>query len=392
MDSCKSVRAIRRFCAMALLMMATGLCQANPTQQPLLYGPDISYIGKFNLPNPGGSFDYGGMGVAISADGSQLYVGGNTQSNLGIVEIPDPIGGTATLVQGQTNVSGGIGGTCAGAAQIGGALVYNGRLIVNKLCYYDNEGRGNTTAAGNLNISKFSSFTRLDNLPYRQYASGYMGHIPPEWQSLLGGPAFAGNSSVSINSLTSNGPSFYVFDPDDVGVVSPIPSIPLMYFPWDTRVLGGGDGYKASDIYAIGDRASNLVFPSGTRSVLYWHRHGYGPYKYKVNDGCGGSGGESNAPYRRQITAFDANDLLAVKNGTKNPWEIEPYAWWVWPGPPIDDGGDSCAYTTPYGLAYDPLSRRVFAHYGNNTKNEIHVWQVSGDPGLAPPDPPQGVQ
>ena len=364
---------------LVILLMIPFLCYADPTQQPLLNSSDITYLGSFNVPRPGtgdssNSFDWGGMGLAVSEDGNSIYVGGHVYNQtLGRVSIPN-VGGTASLIQAPRSVPGSVG---SDTTELSGALVYNGRLIVQKRIPYDNSGSGPTHAAGNLNISGFSSFRRMSNLPYAQFGNGYMGIIPPEWRSLLGGPAFAGNSVMSINSKCSNGPSFFVFNPDNVGSGS-ISSIPLMYFDYPNHMLGNPG--SANDLFSRSDQYNaGMVFPSGTRSVLFWSRHGYGRPTYKQDDGCGGAQGEGARPYRRQITAFDANDLLAVRNGQKQPWEVRPYAWWTVPGP-----SDSCSKFSYSGLAYDPISRRVFATLYYKESPRIHVWQVSA--GSTPPD------
>ena len=375
------------FFALAILLVCSAPGHADdPTQQPLLHSSDVTYIGSFNLPRPAtgdspGSFDYGGMGLAVSEDRTQLYVGGHVYNqSLGRVAIPDPIGGTASLIQAPVSVPGSVGNTGT-STELAGALVYNGRLIVQKRIPYDNDGSGPTHAVGNLSISGFSSFARLANINSQQFANGYMGLIPPEWQSLLGGPAFTGNSAMSIISKCSNGPSFFVFDPDDVGNQSPIPSIPLMYFTLSNPLANAG---TANDLFSRADQYNaGIVFPSGARSVLFIARHGYGTPTYKQDDGCGGSSGEGASPYRRQVTAFDANDLLAVKNGTKQPHSVQPYAWWTLPGP-----GDSCGKFAYSGLAYDPDSRRIYIafYYGSNPA--IQVYQVAGTPA----DPPSSIQ
>jgi hypothetical protein len=366
---------IRKFgWAVALAVLSSMAYGGDPTQQPLLSSSDISYVGSFKLPRPAygsstGSFDYGGMALAVSADGKTLYVGGHVYNqSLGRVAIPNPIGGTATLIQAPVSVPGSVG---SGTMELSGAFVYNGRLIVQKRIPYDTSGTGTTHAVGSLSVSGFSSFSRLANINSAQFANGYMGQIPAEWQSLLGGAAFTGNSVMSINSMCSNGPSFFVFNPDDVNVKSPIPSIPLMYFPL-SNPLASPD--SANNLFSRADQYNaGIVFPSGTRSVLFFGRHGYGSPTYKQDDGCGGSSGEGAAPYRRQITAFDANDLLAVKNGTKQPYSIRPYAWWTVTGPI-----DSCGKFAYSGLTYDPATRRVFAALSYGEVPEIHVWQVSG--------------
>ncbi len=373
-------------CFIALLVFSPFAFAVDTTTQPLLHSSDITYIGSFKLPRPAfgsdsKSFDYGGMGLAVSADGSELYVGGHIYNqSLGRIAIPNPIGGTATLIQAPVSIPGSVG-TGGSNTELAGVLVYNGRLIVQKRIPYDNNGTGPTHAVGNLNISGFSSFTRLANIPSAQFGSGYMGPIPLEWQTLLGGPAFTGNSAMSINSMCSNGPSFYVFNPDDVGVKSPVPTTPLMHFDYPNHMLA--DPESTNDLFSISDvYNAGIVFPSGTRSVLFFARHGSGDLTYKVDDGgCGGEGGWGADPYRRQVTAFDANDLLAVKNGTKQPNEIEPYAWWTLAGP-----SDSCGKFAYSGLAYDPKTRRIYAAFDYGTSPEIHVWQVSGTPADNPPE------
>ncbi len=194
-------------------------------------------------------------------------------------------------------------------------------------------------------------------------------NIPSEWQGLLGGPAFAGNNSMSIISQGTSGPSFYVFNPDDVGRANPIPTDPLMYFPLDHPLANdnvANDLFSRSDQYNAG-----ILFPSGTRSVLFIGRHGYGPHTYKVDDGCGGASGEGAAPYRVQVTAFDANDLLAVKNGKKQPYDIRPYAWWTLPG----EFG-SCAQLAYSGLAYDDVNRKLYVAPYASSSPKVYVYSV----------------
>ena len=356
--------------------LAKSVFANDPTTLPLLHSSDIVYLGSFKIPRPvlgsdSVSFDYGGMGLAISANGKNLYVAGHVYyQTLGEIAIPNSFGDTATLVKAPVGIPGSIGGSCGSSIEISGALVFNNRLIVQKRCYNDNEGDiGYTHAAGTLDLNEFTPFSRLANLPYKQYASGYMGIIPLEWQNLLGGPAFTGNGIMGISSQCSHGPTFYVFNPNDVGKTSLIPSIPLMYFPYGNEL---SNPKIANDLFSESDQSNaGMIFPSGTRSVLFVNRHGHGNPTYNVDDGCGGKNGYGAKPYRRQITAFDANDLLAVKNGTKLPYAIRPYEWWVVPGPT-----DSCAGFTYSGLAYDPITRKVYMALGYNDNPVIHVWQV----------------
>ena len=348
----------------------------SPTSQRLLQSADLTYVGAFDIPSsPTETFLYGGMALAVSADGASLYAGGHVYDEiLGRISIPDPISNDdSSLITDLTYIPGDPYPSPGDAQEICAALVYNEKLIVTKRDWYDNDGTGETHAVGDLDITGFSSFIRLANLAYAAFGNGYMGHIPSEWQSLLGGPCFTGNSSMSIISKCSSGPTFYAFDPDDIGVTAPIPSTPLMWFNLTDPILDL-DTDAANDWWIRADTVNNgMAFPSGTRSVLFISRHGYGDRTYKTDSRCGAGGGEGAWPYRRQVTAFDANDLLAVKNGEINPHDVEPYVWWTLPGPEA-----SCADMTAGGCAYDPITRRIFITegYGGSTP-EVHVFQVS---------------
>ena len=175
---------------------------------------------------------------------------------------------------------------------------------------------------------------------------------------------------MSINAQCSNGPSFYVFDPDDVGVEDPIPTIELMKFPYPDDMLDDPD--VANNYYSRADQENaGIVFPSGTRSVLFWSKHGYGTPTYKVDDGCGGEGGEGAAPYRYQITAFDATQLYEVKLGIRASTACTPYAWWTVPGI-----SDTCAKFAYSGLVYDPATRRIYACVDYAEDPHVDVWEV----------------
>lgn len=346
---------------------------AQPTTQPLIQSSNVTYLGSFTVTNPSSAFSYGGMGLAVHPDGSSLYMGGHVNNvTLGRISIPS-IGGNASIITSPVSVPGSIDVT---GGELSGTFVYNNRVIITKRNWYDTDGgTGTSHMAGTLALDSFGSLYRFENLSYKQYVSGYMGIIPNEWRSYLGGPAFSGNGVMSINSQCSNGPSFYVFDPDDVGVDDPIPNIPLMYYDYPSHPLA--DYTQANDIFSKADQENaGIVFPSGTRSVLFWNKHGYGTptYKSTTADPCDPDGaGEQAYPYRLQITAFDANDLLAVKNGTKQPWEPQPYAWWE-----IPPGTWAACDTFRAGsLAYNPSTNRVYAalHYGESP--EIHVWQIT---------------
>ena len=141
-----------------------------------------------------------------------------------------------------------------------------------------------------------------------------------------------------VISTTSGGPALTVFDPDKVGVTNPIPGINLLYYPTPTTPLDCiSDGACKSDVFNLTSRVLGGGFVPNSRTVFFVEGHGTGRYCYDTAAGCGDPvmtdvKGPHAQPYRYQILAYDAKDLLAVKNGAKKPWEVRPYnfsAPWV---------------------------------------------------------------
>src|SRR4029078_10931964 len=100
--------------------------------------------------------------------------------------------------------------------------------------------------------------------------------------------------------------------------------------------------------YGASTEINGVAVLAGTRTVLYIGRNGTGVFCYgngTNNPGLAGTIGPDNEkycydptstskgqhgwPYNYQMWAYDLNDLTAVKNGTKQPWEVQPYG--VWP-------------------------------------------------------------
>jgi hypothetical protein len=157
-----------------------------------------------------------------------------------------------------------------------------------------------------------------------------------------------------------------------VGSQDPVPATPLLYYP-AAHPLAGWD---ATNPYFNGStNIVGLAFPPGSRSVLFFGRHGTGEFCYGTGDECNdpveSSKGTHAYPYVHQVWAYDVLDLLAVKNGSQQPWELQPYA--VWQLSEMDASGSA----TIAGAAYDPASGRVYIteRYGENPV--VHVYQIT---------------
>ena len=88
--------------------------------------------------------------------------------------------------------------------------------------------------------------------------------------------------------------------------------------------------------------------------------------------------------------AYDALDLLKVKDGTLSPWEVTPYQIWQLTLPFENEPN------RPIGGTYDPSTQRIFiSHNRGGGRIIIHVFRVnnvSTNPDTTPPSTPQDLQ
>ena len=217
-----------------------------------------------------------------------------------------------------------------------------------------------------------------------------MGLVPSAWQDALGGPVLNGNCCLGVISRTSFGPAAFTLNPADIGVKDPIPATPLVYYPEAHQTLGAWNG--TNQYFNGTSQVTGIVFPTGSRSVLFFGRHGLGTFCYGPGTGdsdkagqpvdsgvdrwcfdpADGNKGTHAYPYRYYVWAYDANELAAVKAGKQKPWDVKPYA--VWP------------FSLPFGetallqgAAYDPATGRIFVSqaYGDGELPVIHVYVLT---------------
>lgn len=384
---------------------------ADPTTQSLVQQGDMVYQGTFRLPQGDfgspkySGFNYGGTGLAYNQISDSLYLVGHDWYQLTAeVKIPEIVKSskltdlkTGTMLQNFVDATDGklklVNPSDPNSQKVSGQLVYENKLYLSVYSYYD----GGVT-------QKLSHFVRpLDlsikgqtNGPfkvgsrYTGFYSGYMTDIPLEWQSLFGGPAFTGGCCHAITSAHSQGPAVSVFDPADVGVKDPVPATEVLGYPFANPTLGTWSNRTSVNLYFnMTTGVTGMVFPGGTRSVLFFGTQGIGIPCYGLGtsdkaldltldsqgitycyDPANSYKGGHAYPYKPWVWAYDANDLLLVKNGKKNPWDIKPYAVW---------NMDS-VFTKSIlnGAAYDSKTGRIFITEGfaDGSQPLIHVFMV----------------
>jgi hypothetical protein len=377
----------------------------------LLQAGDLVYQGSFRLPHgpiAGSSFDFGGTAMAFNpARGSLLLVGHPWQQQVAEIAVPAIRRGIrlsdlpyADITQPFTDVTEGrmsaVGNNPASDnPQIGGLLPYRGQLYATVFLFYD--------ASGSQQRSHFVTGLDFDvrgdvRGPYRVaapgagFVSGYFALVPGEWQAALGGPVLNGQCCLAIISRTSYGPALFALDPTQIGLRDPSPATPLLYYPSDHPTLGqwGATGSMFNGSTQMG----GVVFPDGTRSVLFFGRQGLGPFCYgestndpdkhgtrvpgsSADDYCydptSGSKGTHAYPYAYYVWAYDAADLASVKSGQRRPWDVKPYAAWR-----LDLGPFGTPSGIINGVAYDPKTGWIYIaqDHGDGSYPLIHVFTV----------------
>ena len=378
---------------------AEALAQENAVR---LEKSDLTYIGAFKVPTGGNdqnTFSYGGAGIGYNPENNSLFLLGHSHhQRTAEISIPELVNSnnlsdleTATVLQSFTDATNGrlddINPQDSNDQRIGGHLVYNGRLILAAYSYYD--------AAA---TQRASHFVRPLSLTSGQaqgpflvgddphYTGAYMGLVPPEWRSALGGPVLTGNCCRSIISTQSEGPSVSVFDPDDLGSGFEVDAELLLLYTSDNPL--GGDHSSQNPYFNLTTRVEGVVFPRGTRSVLFFGKHGIGRYCYGEGDECGdpadSSKGTHAYPYVYQVWAYDANDFVAVRNGSKSATELLPYSVWTFEVPfERDDDHDA------NGAAYDAERGIIsFGQEGGGAERTpiIHAFSVDVGPRPEPPE------
>lgn len=367
---------------------------ATPSALPLVQPADLRYLGSFSVPSSDGTsgdtgrLTYGGWALGVSGRG--LYIGCHAwHTRLAEVSIPE-VGGVANVLTGCAeipNVQGVAPG--GGTVNLGGSLLWNGRLIVSAYAFYDAASQSRTSHfAGQPGITGMVGPVGVGSEDPGMVA-GYMGLIPNEWRASLGGVAITGQGALSIISRSSQGPAAFVFNPDDVGRVNPVPASPLLYYPYSGTAGSNhplADANQPNTLYTRADDYAGVAFPAGTRSVLFLGRHGAGQPCYGTgaacNDPTGSGSGEHAYPYVHQVWAYDANDLLRSRQGQLAPWDVRPYATWR-----LTEMNDSDSAKMA-GATYDPATRRLYVTEEYGEEPRVHVYEISSAVGQTPAPPP----
>ncbi len=262
--------------------------------------------------------------------------------------------------------------------RITGLAHLNGRLVVNYMDWYDAGGQEKDTTVVFEDASQLDSSTVTG--PYQlegaAHAAGWLTPVPSEWQSALGGSYIAGHSHGSIISRLSVGPSAFVLNPDSSLLSRSVSSgeiqtqaildFSLNNMLYDKSIYGESysdsgpilyNHNRQNDLWTINSGASYGFIVPGTGTYLTigmsaGHESGLG-YKITQNDGnvCGGPCAYDPDDKYNYFWMWRVSDLLKVKNGEMNSYDVRPYQYGKL---------DSPSNASLIGAAYDAENKRLY--------------------------------
>ena len=414
----------------SLIIVFLCFCVGYSHAGVLITEQHLTYQGAFRVPYPnlGGdssasrTMGRGGAAPVFNPANNSLIMmtGENQHIELSIPDlvISDTITGlnSATVIQAPmrivTNWSalGLDGASVTNGGRPGDNLLYNNRLIGSAWAYYSTSNYLSHYSASPTWSTSGSQFSGLKGLgetpggsiPGHNFVGGFMALVPDEWQTQLGYPAITGQGAISIISRSSSGPAAYGFNPDDVGINDPAVGEWFIVYPDNHSTLGNYSSAEPSLYFNRATYVDGVVFPVGSDNILFFGTHGLG--MSGEGDSCYGFGtsdislhlepypeggvycydpvksskGGHAYPYVYQVWVYDANDLLAVKNGTIEAWDVVPYARWELDLP------FATGTKTIKGVAYDPSTQRIFVVQAgaDNTASQytpypiVHVYSL----------------
>jgi hypothetical protein len=394
----------------------------NISEAPRVGPANLHYLGAFRLPAgvpPGCAygFDYALTSLAFNPQHQSLFINNHAyEQKTGEVTIPTPSLDpahlpVATYLQHPHDITEGRlqcvlagGGAYWDRCEMGDVLVYGEKVLGTSYIFYDGGHQAVLSHFySNKLVSEAGDTVGLFDVGSigAGFVAGHLCHVPPEWQAAIGGTALTGQSCLSIISRTSFGPSAFAFNPQDLvgmGQHETLPATPLVYYDEAHQNLGRWD--QQTDVnhyFNMGTQIRGCAFITGSRSVLFFGVQGLGVpcygesdlsappppglYDGHCYDPARSDKGCHAYPYQPWVWAYDANDLVKVKNGELQPWDVRPYEVWGLTFPVTTPGGQI------QGIAYDPLAQRLYisqynalyAYPGQNPYEKapvIHVYQL----------------
>lgn len=238
------------------------------------------------------------------------------------------------------------------------------------------------------NHSSLEGFEIMISNSRARYASNWLTPVPSGWQAALGGDVLAGGGGLSTVSTTSHGWSAFAFNIASIAGAGGDTVTPydLLYYDNSHETLGAWSATPPNAVYGATTMMPGCVIVGNT--YLCWGTHSenycYGPgtndpAQHGVIDPVKSTffaqcydptnpdnEGVHTYPNHFYMVAYNLADFAAVKAGTKQPYEPQPYAHWTITFPVDQDNKIAGGIT----INPTPVSANTY---------ELYVSQFSGD-------------
>jgi hypothetical protein len=277
-------------------------------------------------------------------------------------------------------------GLMGNGAGVTGLLVRGGKLLVSASLWYE-YSQNNSHGVSGVDLSEAGDFEGFmtptgRSVIFPRAMSGSMVNIPAEWQAALGGDILGGNYPTSIISANSSGPSLTVLRVNTAARPARYEGETVMFFPLDRAMCGvPGCHESLNPIFTWATEYTGKAFIPGTRTVIFVGKHPVGEMWYggptsptgKPASCDDGGWGQKAAGWEYRVAAFDANDLVRVRQGKLDRSAVRPYATWPIPDFPVAD----C--TKIRSAAYDEETQQLFIAHGARADIRIDVYRVGAN-------------
>ena len=387
------------------------------TQLPLFNQTrDFTYIGAFRVPTGtvgSDTFEYGGNALAFNPANQSLFMASNFDHGLNIAEVQIPTTlsstgvvssmGVANVLQPFVDLSSLLTTNADGAPttpnlsyenlRLGGLLVAGNGLTGGMFMGYNHPEPQDSTNSHfrttGLNLASLSalSFTGLIDIrsdvdsASGRVRGGYMTEVPDQWKEWIGANYVTGAAGQNRIQFSSSGPALFSFNAINAAGSS---DKPLVYYPFGHALQWVDAANSAPQLLFNGTtKIEGVAFVPGTRSVIFIGSNGLSSIGYGVgsrfNDQVRPYQGyhSQNGNYQYQIWAYDIDDFMSVRNGTKASWEIKP--------PSVVNFNLPTPEFSKYlgGTAFDASTGRLYISQktaGPSATPIIHVYQLGAKP------------
>lgn len=399
----------------ATLLNATGIITIkddDTVKLPLFEPSDMVHLGAFQVPAGqwgSASFGYGGNAITFNRANNSLFMAADVNVGLHVSEVAIPnvlsdgaslIGmPVASVIQPFVNLGRLLTTDASGRAvspvmnyenlNLGGLIVAGGGLTGGMYMGYTGaEPQFSRNSHFRTNRLSLSALTAADvqglinirrnvNAADARIRGGYMAEVPAMWRPYLNATHVTGAAGQNRIQFSSGGPALFGFNAVNPKGTSPAA---LLSYP-------SGRALQWSDSFAEGPRTifngttkvDGVAFVPGTRSVIFLGSNGLSNIGYgdgsQFNDRARPYSGyhSQNGVYAYQIWAYDIDDFMAVRNGTKAPWDLRPTSVVNFDLPIVE--------TAKYlgGVAFDAATNRLYVSQklaGVDATPVIHVYQL----------------